>query len=117
MNKLAKTKDEIQRLIMAELHTFADCEKAWGVVVVPVVDDIGGATWTVSVTFQVDRGAVSFQVPIHLDVSDYDDTEMVQAARSVLHQTFAELAAQSQDWKLSRKDLKLLSSMSLRVNK
>ena len=48
VNKLPKTKDEIQRLIIAELHTSADCEKAWGVVVVPIVDDIGGATWTVS---------------------------------------------------------------------
>jgi len=71
----------------------------------------------VSITFQIDRGAVSFQVPIHLDASDYDDTEMVQAARSILHRTFAELAAQSQDWKLSPKDLKLLSSMSRRVKK
>ena len=48
VSKLPKTKDEIQRLIMAELHTFADCEAAWGVVVVPVVDEIGGATWTVA---------------------------------------------------------------------
>jgi hypothetical protein len=48
VNKLPKTKDEIQRLIMAELRTFADCETACGVVVVPVVDDSGGATWTVS---------------------------------------------------------------------
>jgi hypothetical protein len=71
----------------------------------------------VSVTFQIDRGAVSFQVPIHLGVGDYDDTEMVQAARSILHRTFAEIATQSQDWKLSPKDLKLLSSMSLRVKK
>jgi hypothetical protein len=71
----------------------------------------------VSVTFQIDRGAVSFQVPIHLGVSDYDDTEMVQAARSILHRTFAELATQSLDWKLSPKDLKLLSGMSLRVKK
>jgi hypothetical protein len=71
----------------------------------------------VSVTFQIDRRAVSFQVPIHLDVTDYDDTEMVQSARSILHRTFAELAAQSQDWKLSPKDLKLLSSMSRRAKK
>src|ERR1700745_3834282 len=48
MEKIPKTKDEIQRLIIAELHTFAQCEKAWGIVVVPVVDDTGVATWTVS---------------------------------------------------------------------
>jgi hypothetical protein len=71
----------------------------------------------VSITFQIDRRAVRFQVPIYLDVSDYDDTEMVQAARDILHRTFAELAAQSQNWKLSPMDLKLLSGMSLRVKK
>jgi hypothetical protein len=48
LDKLPKTKDEIQRLIMAELRNFADCEKAWGVVVIPIVDGLGIATWTVS---------------------------------------------------------------------
>jgi hypothetical protein len=48
MEKIPKTKDEIQRLIIAELRTFAQCEKAWGIVVVPIVDDTGVATWTVS---------------------------------------------------------------------
>ena len=62
----------------------------------------------------IDRGAVSFQVPIHLEANEYDDTEMVRAARSALHRTFVELAAQSQDWKLSAKDLRQLSGMSLR---
>jgi hypothetical protein len=46
--KKSQTKDEIQRLIIAELRTFAQCEKAWGIVVVPIVDDTGVATWTVS---------------------------------------------------------------------
>ena len=46
--KLPKTKNEIQRLIIAELRTFAECEKTWGIVVVPIVDDTGTATWTVS---------------------------------------------------------------------
>jgi hypothetical protein len=48
VNKLPKTKDEIQKLIVAKLRTFADCEKAWGVVVVPFAGDTGVATWTVS---------------------------------------------------------------------
>ncbi len=71
----------------------------------------------VCITFQMERGTVRFQVPIRMGVSDYDDTEMVQAARSTLHQTFVELAAQSRDWKLSTKDLRQLSSMSLRSSK
>jgi hypothetical protein len=68
----------------------------------------------VCITFQIDRGGVSFQVPIHLSANDYDDTELVQAARNTLHRNFVELAAQSRDWKLSAKDLRQLSQMSLR---
>jgi len=68
----------------------------------------------VCVTFQVDGAPSSFQVPILLSITDFDDTEMVQAARSALHRTFAKLASQSQKWKLSAKDLKQLSSMSSR---
>jgi hypothetical protein len=48
VEKLPKTKDEIQRLIIAELRTCAECDRAWGIVVVPVVDDMSIATWTVS---------------------------------------------------------------------
>ena len=68
----------------------------------------------VNFTFQIDRGPVSFQVPIHLSEGDYDDTEMVQAARSTLHRTFVELAAQSLDWALSSDDLRKLSGRSRR---
>ena len=46
--KLPKSKDEIQRLIVAELRTFADCESALGIVVTPIVDYADAATWTVS---------------------------------------------------------------------
>lgn len=48
VEKLPKTKDEIQRLIIAELRTCEECENAWGIIVVPVLDDLGIATWTVS---------------------------------------------------------------------
>jgi hypothetical protein len=71
----------------------------------------------VCITFQIDRGTVNFRVPILLNVSDYDDTEMVQAARSTLHRTFIELAAQTRDWNLSAKELRLLSGMSVRARK
>jgi hypothetical protein len=48
MDKLPMTKEEIERLIIADLHTFRDCDKASGVVVVPIVDHASVATWTVS---------------------------------------------------------------------
>ena len=47
MDKLPMTKEEIERLIIADLHTFPDCGKALGVVVAPVVDYVSAATWTV----------------------------------------------------------------------
>jgi hypothetical protein len=68
----------------------------------------------VRITFQVDRAPISFQLPILLSIKDFDDTEMIQAARSALHRTFVELAAQSQKWKLTAQDLRQLSSMSSR---
>ena len=48
VNKLPKTKVEIQDLLTAELRRFADCEEACGVVVVGLDGEINGATWTVS---------------------------------------------------------------------
>ena len=48
MEKLPKTKEEIERLIVAEMQSFADCENALGVVVVPILDHAHVATWTVS---------------------------------------------------------------------
>jgi hypothetical protein len=71
----------------------------------------------VCVTFQIDCGTVHFQVPIRLNISDYDDTEMVQAARGTLHRTFVDLAAQTRHWSLSTDELRLLSGMSLRAKK
>jgi hypothetical protein len=44
----------------------------------------------VRITFRIDRPPISFQVPILLSIRDFDDTEMVQAARSALHRTCVE---------------------------
>jgi hypothetical protein len=68
----------------------------------------------VCITFQVDRERISFQVPIFLSIGDFDDTEMVRAARSALHRVFVELAGQSRSGKLSAKDLQQLSKGSSR---
>ena len=71
----------------------------------------------VCITFEIKDGAAVFQVPIHLKVSDYDDTEMIQAARSALHRMFVELSHQTLRWKLSATELRLLSDMSSRPSK
>lgn len=49
----------------------------------------------VCAVFYVERGSVGFHVPIFLSARDFDDTEMVKAAKSALHRTFVELADQS----------------------
>jgi hypothetical protein len=49
----------------------------------------------VCITFEITHGPVAFQVPLHLKVGDYDDTETVQAARSALHGIFVELGRQT----------------------
>ena len=46
--KQPRTKEEIQRLVIAELRTFADCDSALAIVVIPIVDDADAPTWTVS---------------------------------------------------------------------
>ena len=76
--------------------------------------ELAGRGSQVRITFQVDGAPTCFQVPILLDIGDFDDTEMVKAARSGLHRTFVELAAQCQQWELTPQDLQRLSSMSLR---
>jgi hypothetical protein len=81
---------------------------------IEVVNQRGERDAQVRITFRIDRARTSFEVPILLSIRDFDDTEMVQAARSAVHRMFSELAAQSQKWKLTSQELRQLSRMSLR---
>jgi len=45
---------------------------------------------------------------------DFDDTEVVQAARSSLYRMFVDLANQCRIWELSPAELERLSKMNLR---
>ncbi len=49
-------------------------------------------------------------------MKDFDDTEIIQAARDTLHRIFAELAAESKQWKLTLQERKMLSNDNLRPN-
>jgi hypothetical protein len=51
----------------------------------------------ICVTFQVERAPISFQIPIFLNTHDFDDTEMIQVARNILHRIFMQLAAESRE--------------------
>jgi hypothetical protein len=68
----------------------------------------------VCVTFQVERGPLIFHVPIILKMKEFDDTEMVQIARSELHRTFVELSAQTVEWTLTSEDIRGLAGISSR---
>lgn len=68
----------------------------------------------VRITFQVERDPLVFQIPILLEMKEFDDTEMVQVARNELHRTFEELTTQTEKWTLSIEDIQQLSSINLR---
>lgn len=68
----------------------------------------------VCAVFQIERGPIGFHIPIYLQGRDFDDTEVVQAARNSLYRMFAELADQSRVWELSPAELERLSKMNMR---
>ncbi len=48
MDKLPMSKNEIERLLIAELRTFPNCKQALQIDVIPIEDHTEPATWTVS---------------------------------------------------------------------
>ena len=48
MDKLPITKEDIERLLIAELQTYPNCRQALQIVVIPIEDHTNPATWTVS---------------------------------------------------------------------
>lgn len=68
----------------------------------------------VCAVFHIERGPIGFHVPIYLQGCDFDDTEVVQAARNSLFRMFEELADRSKLWELSAAELDRLSKMNLR---
>ena len=71
----------------------------------------------ICVTFQIERAPISFQIPIFLNTHDFDDTEIIQVARNILHRIFMQLAAESRDWKLTTAEMQRLSKLNLRPTK
>jgi hypothetical protein len=68
----------------------------------------------VCAVFHIERGPLGFHVPIYLQGRDFDDAEVMQAARNSLYRMFIELANQSKVWELSPAELERLSTMNLR---
>ena len=70
----------------------------------------------VRATFRIKCQQTSFDLPIILEMKDFDDTEIIQAARDTLHRVFAELSSESKQWKLTPQERKMLSNQNLRRN-
>jgi hypothetical protein len=68
----------------------------------------------VCAVFHIKRGPIGFHVPIYLQGRDFDDTEVVQAARNSLYRMFVELADETKIWELSPGEIERLSKMNLR---
>ncbi|NJL07766.1 MAG: hypothetical protein HC900_05500 [Methylacidiphilales bacterium] len=68
----------------------------------------------VCAVFHIERGPIGFHVPIYLQGRDFDDTEVVQAARNSLYRMFVELADETKIWELSSGEIERLSKMNLR---
>jgi hypothetical protein len=76
--------------------------------------DDGAQGKQVCAVFHIERGPLGFHVPIYLQGHDFDNAEVVQAARNSLYRMFAELAKRSKVWELSPAELERLSKMDLR---
>ena len=81
---------------------------------IEVVDE-GEQGKQIRAVFHIERDVISFNVPIYLRARDFDNSEMVQAARNSLHRMFVEPANQSKVWELSPAELERLSNMNLRL--
>jgi hypothetical protein len=68
----------------------------------------------VCITFDFERPPIAFQIPLFLKHKDFDDTEMIRAARNTLHGIFTDLARQSESWSLTSAELQELVNLNLR---
>jgi hypothetical protein len=73
-----------------------------------------GKNTEVCVTFKFERGPIVFQIPLFLEHEDFDDTEMIKAARSILHDIFTHLTMQCETWRLTGAELEDLKNLNLR---
>jgi hypothetical protein len=70
----------------------------------------------ICLTFRFERGSIGFDLPVVLKSSEFDDTEIVQVARSRLSEIFLQLAEQSETWKLSDEALSALAKLNRRTS-
>ncbi|MET4726174.1 hypothetical protein ABIF63_010280 [Bradyrhizobium japonicum] len=68
----------------------------------------------IRLTFQFESRQTSFALPIFLNSCEFDDTEIVEVARSKLHDVFWQLCSQCEDWQLSDAERRELAKINVR---
>jgi hypothetical protein len=76
---------------------------------------VSGVGGDVRLTFRFERDPIGFDLAIIMRSRDFDDTEVVQVARSQLSEIFGQLAAQSAKWTLSEDALSALAKLNRRT--
>lgn len=68
----------------------------------------------IRLTFQFEGHQTSFDLPIFLSSCEYDDTEIIEVARSKLHDVFGQLCSQCENWQLSDDERRELAKINVR---
>jgi hypothetical protein len=68
----------------------------------------------IRLTFQFESRQTSFELPIFLKSSEFDDTEIVRVARSKLHGVFSQLCNQCEDWQLTDDERREFAQINVR---
>ncbi|MBO4225240.1 hypothetical protein [Bradyrhizobium neotropicale] len=68
----------------------------------------------VRLAFQFESRQISFSLPVLLNSREFDDTEVVEVARSRLYDVFKQLCSQCEGWQLSDDERRELARINAR---
>jgi hypothetical protein len=68
----------------------------------------------VRLAFQFESGQISFSLPVFVNSREFDDTEVVEVARSKLYDVFRQLCSQCKGWQLSDDERRELARINAR---
>jgi hypothetical protein len=68
----------------------------------------------VRLEFQFESDQINFSLPVFVNSREFDDTEVVEVARSRLYEVFKQLLSQCEGWQLSSDERRQLARISAR---
>jgi hypothetical protein len=68
----------------------------------------------VRLLFQFESGQIRFSLPVFVNSRNFDDTEVVEVARSKLYDIFKQLCSQCKGWRLSDDERRELARINSR---